>query len=276
MQQSSTKNVSQGTVTYFICNRSGNPRSHSPNASETGTENSSLVTRKRQCEPMGSNKCGSFCVAHMKATVTASKEEVTVEYCSTHTGHSLQLAHIPIPTTVKQEIASKLHAGVTVDRILDDIRSNIERGLKREHLVTKLDIRNIKMKLNLDAIIKHQNDADSVRVWIKQLEKLAYNPVLMVKFQGEEQGEHMDNLGNDDFLLVIQTEFQKDIMIKYGNNVVLLDSTHGLTQHNFKLITVMMIDEHEEGVPVAFAISNREDTSLLIQYFKALHNQVET
>ena len=104
----------------------------------------------------------------MKATVTASKEKVTVEYCSTHTGHFLQLAH----TTVKQEIASKLHAGVTVDRILDYIRSNIKRGLKSEHLVTKLDIRNIKMKLNLDAIIKHQNDADSVRVWIKQLEKL--------------------------------------------------------------------------------------------------------
>ena len=109
---------------------------------------------------------------------------------------------------------------------------------------------------------------------MKQLEKKEYNPILLFKCQGDEQGVNMDNLAKDDFLMVIQTEFLRDIMMQYGQNAILIDSTHGLTQHNFLLITVMTIDEHGEGVPIAWAISNIEDTALLVQYFRALHGNV--
>ena len=43
---------------------------------------------------------------------------VTVEYCSTHTGHSVDLAHLPISSEVRHSIASKLYDGVSVDTIL--------------------------------------------------------------------------------------------------------------------------------------------------------------
>ena len=107
------------------------------------------------------------------------------------------------------------------------------------------------------------------------MEKMQYNPILLFKCQGDEQSEGTDDLGKDDFALIIQTEFQRDALKKYGNNVILVDSTHGLTQYNFYLTTVMVIDEHGEGLPVSFAITNREDTTFLVQYFKALRNQVE-
>lgn len=44
----------------------------------------------------------------MTDTITGS---ITVEYCSTHTGH---LAHLPISSELKLNIAAKLHDGVPV------------------------------------------------------------------------------------------------------------------------------------------------------------------
>ena len=173
VQQSAVKMISDGSVTHLVCNRSGNPRP-------------SRSTGKRQQKSQGSCKSGEFCLSHMKVMVNASSGQVTVEYCSSHTGHSSQIAHIPIPNQIKLEISSKLHAGVTVERIIDDIRNDVDGGLKRKHLATKLDINNIKRKINLENVEKDKNDSVSVRAWVKQLEKKEYNPILLFKCQGDE------------------------------------------------------------------------------------------
>ena len=54
----------------------------------------------------------------------------------------------------------------------------------------------------------------------------------------------------------------------------MLDATHGTTQYDFQLITIFVIDEHGAGLPVAWAISNREDTTLLTEFLKAVHARV--
>ena len=59
-----------------------------------------------------------------------------------------------------------------------------------------------------------------------------YNPVLLHKVQGEEPCIEMENLKKEDMLLVVQTEFQRDMMIKFGNNIICLDATHGTTIDN--------------------------------------------
>ena len=46
--------------------------------------------------------------------------------------------------------------------------------------------------------------------------KFIYNPVLLHKFQAEESCIEMNNLSNEDLLLGVQTEFQKDMMVKIG------------------------------------------------------------
>ena len=38
-----------------------------------------------------------------------------------------------------------------------------------------------------------------------------------------------------------------------------MDATHGTNMYEFHLVTVLVIDEFGEGVPVAWAISNKED-----------------
>ena len=69
-----------------------------------------------------------------------------------------------------------------------------------------------------------------------------YNPVLLHKVQGEESCIEMENLRKED-MLVIQTEFQRDMMVKFGNNIVCLDATHGTTMYDFLLITAIIVDE---------------------------------
>ena len=64
-------------------------------------------------------------MAHIQNTVTG---EITVEYCSTHNSHSIQLAHLPIPKDIKHQISAKLHEGVSVNKILDDIRGIVNAG----------------------------------------------------------------------------------------------------------------------------------------------------
>ena len=80
----------------------------------------------------------------------------------------------------------------------------------------------------------------------------------------------MDNIGNDDFILGIQTEFQRDMLCKYGDMCVCMDATHGTNMYDFNLITVLVIDEFGEEIPTAWAITNREDVTLLVEFFKAI------
>ena len=84
---------------------------------------------------------------------------MTVEYCSTHTGHSVDLAHLPISSEVRHSIASKLYGGVSVDTILENVRDSMPYGkISRKQLLSCQDVLNIKMQLNIDSIMKHSNE----------------------------------------------------------------------------------------------------------------------
>ena len=72
------------------------------------------------------------------------------------------------------------------------------------------------------------------------------------------------------FFMVLQTEFQKNAMKKYGAKAIFMDATHGTTQYDFQLISIVVIDDYGEGLPV----SNREVVTLLVQFLKAVHAQV--
>ena len=61
--------------------------------------------------------------------------------------------------------------------------------------------------------------------------------------------------------------------MKYGKVCVCMDATHGTNMYDFNLITVLIIDEFGEGIPVAWAVSNREDVTLLVQFLRSIKNR---
>ena len=141
----------------------------------------------RQLKSQGTSKINNICPTDMKVTENLANGVVTVIYTATHWHHLKQLAHLPIPDTVKQQVAAKLQQGVSVQWELDWIQESDGEQLGRQHLVNQQEVYNICKKLNLNVIEKHTCDPTSVLSWVTELKGQEYNPVLFYKGQGEEK-----------------------------------------------------------------------------------------
>lgn len=150
--------------------------------------------------------------------------------------------------------------GVPIQRILNDVRDSVtsETEIRRIHLLEKKDLHNIRKEYNISYSTKnHENDAVSVKLWVDQIKsKDGYNPILYFK----DQGVHDPNAPHfveNDFCLIIMTQYQSEMLIHFGNDKLCIDGTHGLNSYNFQLYTIVVIDEYGNGYPVAFCFYNK-------------------
>ena len=58
----------------------------------------------------------------------------------------------------------------------------------------------------------------------------------------------MLDLPAESSILCLQTEHQKELLQQFGAIVLCMDSTHGANQYVFKLITVIVAHQFEQGV----------------------------
>ena len=65
----------------------------------------------------------------------------------------------------------------------------------------------------------------------------------------------------------------EEMFNKYGSNLICIDATHGTTAYYFQLITVLTIDDFNEGIPVAWMISNKELTDSVRVFFQSLRER---
>ena len=77
------------------------------------------------------------------------------------------------------------------------------------------------------------------------------------------KGKQGAGFNEKDFALGIQTEFQRDMLKKFGNCTVCIDTTYNTNMYDFYLTTLLVINEYGEGIPVAWIISNRQDGDTL-------------
>ena len=243
-------------VWYYYCNRAGAYKCKSKGL--------------RQIKTQGPSKIGEQCSAHMRAEKDLVTNMVIVRYCSTHYNHTTKLAHLRLPAAKRMEIAGKLYQGIPMERILDDIRDSVAGELHREHLTTKQGLHNIKNHYNIEGVMRHSNDLTSVTAWVQEMVTLPYNPVVIFKQQGLQQGDKHDNISENDFIIGLQTEFQRDMLKQFGSSTICIDTTHGTNIYDFTLLTLVVLDEYNEGIPVAWMISNRQDTLILVEFFKAV------
>ncbi|KAE9523853.1 hypothetical protein AGLY_015741 [Aphis glycines] len=247
---------------YFFCHRSFDSRIHN--------------NGKKSSKSGGSLKIGHVCPSNI--VVHKETTKVSVDYCSTHLWHTVEIAKQRIPIEERNKIAGKLAIGVPVNRILDDIRElKVGTPLKRIHLIEKKDLHNIKRDYNISYNTKsHENDAVSVRLWVEDMKKKGENnPILYFKEQGEND-ENVPHFSKNDFCLIIMTQFQSEMFLKFGNDKVCIDGTHGLNSYNFQLYSLVIVDEYGNGFPVAFCFSNKCDTATYKHYFQCIKNTIGT
>ncbi len=238
---------------YYYCNRSGHFKSRS--------------TGIRHLKTQGTSKISGYCTAAIIAQIK-SDNCLDVMVCKTHYGHEMSLAHLRIPEKDRLAIAGKLSAGVEFQRILDDVRDSIGDTCERIHLLTRKDLNNIEKAYSFIQNRRHSDDATSVHLWVEEMMAHNLNPVLFYKRQGQTPSKECEQLSANDFAVGIQTPLQADMLKQFSfESVVCVDSTHGTNGYDFNLITLVVVDEHSEGFPVAWCISNREDKTLIQIFF---------
>ncbi len=102
-----------------------------------------------------------------------------------------------------------------------------------------------------------------------ELQALEYDPVTIFKPQGQECVTDTC-LAKNDFLLGIQTKFQSEMMKAFGDKLICMDATHGTNHYDFKLVTVLVLDDFGEGIPVGWLLSNKEDGTVLKAFLRSL------
>lgn len=209
------------------------------------------------------------------STFKTTKHEdgkISVDVCHTHYGHERQLQHTWLAKTKRQEIAALLQQGVSRERILGDIREEaMQQGddFKRSHLTGKKDLSNIMASFGIDDVQRHADDQESVRAWVEEWRQSENNPVLFCKFQVEDGPEGID-LAKDDFMIIIQSPFQKVMSNKFATKGICVDATHGTNGYDFPLTSLVVLDEYWAGFPIAWCLSNHEDFTHMCIFFNEI------
>ena len=252
------KTTDECTISYYQCNRSGvfHPKG----------------SGQRRLKSQGSSKINSQCTAAITLTVNHTTQSVIADVCHTHYAREPRLGHIRLSKDVRLNIAGKLAQGVTFDKILDDIRNSVSDNFKRIHLIQRKDINNIERAFRLEGGQRHHDDATSVAAWVEEMREKGNNAVLSYKPQGADDDK--TGLKREDFLIVLQTPIQAEMLKKFAEGkVVCVDATHGTNAYDFRLITLLVVDEYGEGFPVAWCITNKEDRVVLIEFFTSVRTR---
>lgn len=86
--------------------------------------------------------------------------------------------------------------------------------------------------------------------------------------------EHKD-LEKDVFFLSIMFSEQIKIFNKFGSDRICVDSTHGQTGYDFEFITLLVLDEFEEGFPVTLCLSSKVNFETMKVFF-LIHQKIRS
>ena len=80
---------------------------------------------------------GCTCCAFIATTVDNHTGAVTVEYCQHHVGHTMDIGHLRLSAELRTEIAGLLRQGVTVSKVMDNIRDRASGDTGRDRLLSR-------------------------------------------------------------------------------------------------------------------------------------------
>jgi hypothetical protein len=114
--------------------------------------------------------------------------------------------------------------------IIDLVRDNITTDLKRDDMLTKEDIKNIKHSYNIHLKDGYHNKhvACSVALRVEEWKKSEQNLILF--FKRRDELTSVCDLRKEDFCLIFMNHTQRELLKKFGNKIICLDSTHGLNR----------------------------------------------
>ncbi|GFT60214.1 uncharacterized protein NPIL_71501 [Nephila pilipes] len=183
--------------------------------------------KKRTIKMAGSYKINGNCPSKMKVCED-NENQVYVEFTKTHLGHVKDLGRMQITREKNNELARKLEKKIPIQTISDEIQDSFIDKLERIHLVTRMDLLNLKAEYSISS----------------------------------------------EGIMDINDSCQREMLNFYGNDTICLDFTHGRNAYGFDLATILVLNDKREGFPVAFILSNRQDSKALSLAFVAIKEYV--
>ena len=204
------------------------------------------------------NNC---CTSAIRVSIEENKS-LQVEVCYTHYQHGREFREQWLSLDRRRTVMSMMSES-TRDTILTNARNVLT---KEQKTVTFQPMRTV---FGIDDVMRHVNDHVSLSRWIAEWNRLGLNPVLFHKRKGTESP--YGDLGIEDFVVVIQSEIQKKLMLKFGESGLLCLSVPCAA---YVLTSLCVIDEFGEGLPVAVCMSNRIDDVIVRIFFSKVKENV--
>nr|XP_046913776.1 uncharacterized protein LOC124494611 [Dermatophagoides farinae] len=228
--------------------------------SRRGTIPANRSERKRAAKSIKTIKIGNICPSQISLT-RIKDGTYTAKWTTTHVGHELDMKFCRLPNKHKELIAHYLKIGLQPSVIKKKMRNLLDNSDKitMAQMVTTKYLNNIKKQFNIKDIAE-----ESLSTFIDYLKS---SPCSVLYFK--DIGKAIDDFHEDDFLIILQANSQKDMM-KENSEIISIDSTHDSSIKGLILTTIMCLDKMKVGYPCAFLLSNRVNYKFISFYFQKI------
>ncbi|XP_058107082.1 uncharacterized protein LOC131250784 [Magnolia sinica] len=171
-----------------------------------------------------------------------------------------------ISDEARLRVLSLLHVGVPVETIMQRHNESVEKQggpCNRDDLLTHRYVRRLERSIRRSTYELDPDDAVSVSMWVESHR----NHIFFYE----------DFSDSEPFVVGIQTEWQLQQMIRFGNrSLVASDSRFGDNKLKYPVHSLLVFDSNNKAIPVAWIITPRFANADADRWIRALYDRVHS
>ncbi|WCJ40347.1 zinc ion binding [Euphorbia peplus] len=171
-----------------------------------------------------------------------------------------------ISEDLRLRVLSLLYVGVSVETIMQRHSESVERQggpSNRDDLLTHRYVRRQERNIRRSTYELDIDDAVSISMWVESHQSHVFF--------------YEDYSDSDPFVLGIQTEWQLQQMIRFGNrSLIASDSRFGTNKLKYPVHSLVVFNSEKKAIPVAWIITPRFASGDIHRWMRALYNRVLT
>ncbi|XP_050234308.1 uncharacterized protein LOC126682614 [Mercurialis annua] len=171
-----------------------------------------------------------------------------------------------ISEELRLRVLSLLYAGISVETIMQRHTESVEKQggpRNRDDLLNHRYVRRQERNIRRSTYELDMDDAVSISMWVEKNQSHVFY--------------YQDFSDRDPFTLGIQTEWQLQQMIRFGNrSLIASDSRFGTNKLKFPVHSLVVFNAEKKAIPVAWIITPRFASADAYKWMRALYNRVRT
>lgn len=164
------------------------------------------------------------------------------------------------------QVKSLLHVGIPVETIMQRHTESVAKQggpCNRDDLLTHRHVRRLERKIRRSTYELDPDDSASISLWVEANQ----NNIFYYK----------DFSDSDPFILGIQTEWQLQQMIRFGNcRLLASDSRFGTNKLKYAVHSLLVFDSKNTAIPVAWIVTPQFSDNDMYKWLRALYDRVRS